>query len=79
VLLTGNLLPTPIPWLRADALLLCLVWILPFCKPDLEVCRALLSINGRMLTGMQGNAGASAGTAWRVYSTVLPIIAANVI
>lgn len=30
VLLTGNLLPTPIPWLRADALLLGLVWILPF-------------------------------------------------
>ncbi|KAF8249511.1 hypothetical protein K440DRAFT_660007 [Wilcoxina mikolae CBS 423.85] len=36
VLLTGNLLPTPIPWLRVDALLLCLVWILPFYKPDLE-------------------------------------------
>jgi hypothetical protein len=30
VLLIGNLLPTPIPWLRMDALLLGLVWILPF-------------------------------------------------
>jgi hypothetical protein len=30
VLLIGNLLPTPIPWLRMDACLLGLVWILPF-------------------------------------------------
>lgn len=30
VFLFGNLVPTPIPWLRLDALLLLLVWVLPF-------------------------------------------------
>lgn len=35
VLLLGNILPTPMPWLRVDGLLLGLVWILPFFKPDL--------------------------------------------
>jgi hypothetical protein len=37
VLLAGNVLPTPMPWLRVDALMLGLVWILPFYEPHLSV------------------------------------------
>lgn len=40
VLLMGNLLPTPIPWVRVDALLLCLIWVLPFSRPGLKVCES---------------------------------------
>lgn len=32
VLMTGTLIPTPVPFLRLDALALNLVWILPFIK-----------------------------------------------
>ena len=50
VLLTGNLLPTPIPWVRMDALLLCLVWVLPFFRPALKVCVSVSFVPCTMLT-----------------------------
>lgn len=32
VFLFGNMVPSPIPWLRSDAFLLLLVWVLPFYR-----------------------------------------------
>ena len=50
VLLMGNLFPTPIPWVRLDALLLCLIWVLPFSRPGLKVCESVKSVLHSMLT-----------------------------
>lgn len=54
VFIFGNLVPTPIPWLRLDALLLLLVWVLPFyLKSDPTTVRytviPLLRCKGRGL------------------------------